>query len=249
MASLRVLVLGGTAEARQLGAALAGDPRYDATISLAGRTREPAPQPLPTRVGGFGGVEGLARHLRAERVGALVDATHPFAATMSANAILAAREAGVPLLALHRPPWTEMPGDQWFRVQTMTEAVAALGPARRTVFVTIGRQDVAPLQASRWHRYVLRSVEPPDPADLPPEVEVVTARGPFELADELRLMRERGVQTLLTKNAGGTATAAKLDAARALGVAVVMVERPHAALWTAEVTVADALAWLAERGA
>ncbi len=241
-------MLGGTAEARQLGAALAGDPRYYATISLAGRTREPAAQPLPTRVGGFGGIEGLCRYLRAERVAALIDATHPFAAQMSANAVAAARATGVPLLALHRPPWVATDGDRWTRVGTMAEAVAALGSTRKTVFVTIGRQDVAPLRAAPWHRYILRSVEPPDPADLPPDVRIVTARGPFELADELRLMAD-GVDILVTKNAGGTATHAKLDAARALGIPVVMIERPHATLDMAVTTVSDALAWLAERGA
>lgn len=241
-------MLGGTAEARQLGAALAGDARYDATISLAGRTREPAAQPLPTRVGGFGGVEGLCRYLSAERICALIDATHPFAARMSANAVAAAGVTGVPLLVLHRPPWTERPGDRWTRVATMAEAVAALGTTPQTVFVTIGRQDVAPLRAAPWHRYILRSVEPPGLLDIPPNVEIVTARGPFELADELRLM-SRGVDTLVTKNAGGTATVAKLHAARALGVPVVMIERPHASAVTPATTVADALAWLAERGA
>ena len=243
-----MLILGGTAEARQLAAALAGDTRYEATISLAGRTREPAAQLLPTRVGGFGGIEGLARYLREQRIGALVDATHPFAARMSANAAAAARDAGVPLLALHRPPWTERPGDRWTRVRTMAEAVAALGMERKTVFVTIGRQDVAPLRAAPWHRYILRSVEPPDPLELPPDVEIVTARGPFEIAGELRLMSGR-VDILVTKNAGGTATSAKLDAARTLGIPVVMIERPQAALDVAVTTISDALAWLAERGA
>ena len=250
-AGMNILILGGTAEARRLAAALSGDARYDATISLAGRTREPAAQSLPTRIGGFGGVDGLIAYLRAKKIEALIDATHPFAARMSANARAAAAITGTRLLALHRPPWTERPGDQWTHVPDMTAAVAALGSVPEAVFVTIGRQDVAPLKAAPWHRYVLRSVEPPEPGDLPPFVEIMTARGPFALADELRLMRDRSIDMLVTKNAGGAATAAKLDAARTLGIPVVMIARPPGPSGP-EVTVEDALNWLhaaTERGA
>lgn len=248
---MKILILGGTSEARRLAAALVGDARYDATISLAGRTREPAAQLLPTRVGGFGGVDGLIAYLRAEKIEALIDATHPFAARMSANSRAAVAITGTRLLALRRPPWTERPGDRWTHVPDMNAAVAALGTVPQAVFVTIGRQDVAPLQAAPWHRYVLRSVEPPDPGDLPPDVEIVTARGPFERDDELRLMRNSGIETLVTKNAGGEATAAKLDAARELGIAVVMIARP-AEPDSPPIGVETALSWLhaaTERGA
>jgi len=241
---MRVLILGGTTEASELARALAGDRRFDAVLSLAGRTRTPAQAPIPSRIGGFGGVEGLVAYLRAERTDALIDATHPFAVQMSHHAVAAAELARVSMLALSRPLWLPVEGDRWTVVADMPAAARALGRSSRRVFLTIGQKDLAPFAAAPWHHYVVRSVDPPDPAALPPGAEVIAARGPFEEGAERRLLEAHRIDVLVTKNSGGTATVAKLAAARALRMPVVMVAR-HAR--PSVETVADAaaaLAWL-----
>ena len=247
-----MLILGGTTEASAIARALAGDARFQAVLSLAGRTRAPVLPPIPWRSGGFGGAEGLAAYLRTEGVQALVDATHPYAARISHNAVLAAAAAGVPHLAVLRPAWSAQPGDRWTAVPSMDAAAAALGPLPRRVLLTVGQQELAPFLAAPWHRYLIRSVEPPPPALLPPGARILTARGPFTEADEHRLLVGKQIEVLVTKNSGGTATAAKLAAARALGVEVVMVARPPVPPGTVPDAEA-ALAWLhqlaTERGA
>jgi precorrin-6A/cobalt-precorrin-6A reductase len=246
---LRVLILGGTTEASALARALDGDARFDATLSLAGRTRAPVLPPLPSRVGGFGGVAGLVAYLRAERVRAMVDATHPFAAQVTRHAVAACAEAEVALLRLDRPPWQAGPGDRWTMVDDMDAAAGALGRAPRRVWLTIGRKDLAPFKAAPWHRYLIRSVDAPGDDALPEAAEVITARGPFDVAAELALLHERKIDVLVTKNSGGAATRAKLAAARELGVEVIMLRRPPA---PEVATVADAdaaLAWLAHQAA
>ena len=221
-----MLILGGSTEATALAAALAGRTDVAATLSLAGRLREPAPQALPTRVGGFGGIEGLVAYLHDERIALLVDATHPFAARMSANAREAARRAGVPLLDAGRPPWEPQPGDRWTQVDTMAAAAAALGAPPRHVFLTIGRLQLAAFAAAPQHRYLVRSIDPVDAGHGLTDARFVTARGPFAIDDEIALMREHGIEVLVTKNSGGPASAAKIEAARRLGLPVVLV-RPH----------------------
>ncbi len=216
---MKVLILGGTTEASALARMLAGDPRFDATLSLAGLTSDPVAQPIPCRTGGFGGADGLAAYLAANHVDALVDATHPFAAQMSRHA--AAQT--ILRLAILRPPWTPGPGDRWQAVADMTEAAAALGPTPRRVLLTIGQKDLQPFSV-RTHIYKVRSVEPPQRP--PPGAEVIIARGPFDEAAERRLLEAHAIEVLVTKNSGGTATGAKLDAARALGLPVIMVARP-----------------------
>ncbi len=351
---LRLLLLGGTTEASALARALAGDARVACTLSLAGRTRAPVLPPGGVRIGGFGGAAGLAAFLRDGGFDAVVDATHPFAATITANAIRATQAAGVSLLLLRRPAWQAQPGDRWMPAADMAAAAAALGDIPRRVLLTIGQRDLAafaarqpdlvasaevrqrdlvafaevrqpdlgalaearqrdvaafaearprdqggfaevprrdptafvdPCQrdlgggadrrgeqaasaerqgalaavaarrddggfAGARHRYLVRSVDPPDPAILPGAV-AIAARGPFALADEIELLRTRRIEVLVTKNAGGTATAAKLAAARALGIAVVMVARPPAPDWPAVADTEAALRWIrdaAERG-
>lgn len=244
--SLRVLILGGTTEALALARALSGDTRFVACMSLAGRTRTPVLSALPTRIGGFGGADGLARFMREGRYDVLVDATHPFATRISGNAMLASHMAGVPLLGLRRPAWTQGPGDQWITVPDMAAAAQALGTVRQTVLLTIGRQDLHPFRAAPWHDYVVRSVDAPPP-DLLPMARIITARGPFTLADERALLRDLGMTILVTKNSGGHD--AKLAAARELGITVVMVARPVAphpddAPMTLVADAAGALAWL-----
>ena len=246
MSRLNVLVLGGTAEASALARRIAADDRFDGTLSLAGVTRSPGASPLDVRAGGFGGADGLAAHLREHDVDALIDATHPFAAVMSANAAAAAAAASVPAIALLRPAWRERPGDRWIRVPDMASAAAALGPTPRTVLLTVGRKDLAPFRDAPQHRYVVRSIDPPPHSLLPEEAVFIAARGPFALDDEERLLGERGIETVVTKNSGGTATAAKLTAARRRGLPVVMIDRPPIA--GASVPTADeAWDWLVAR--
>ncbi|MEC4594310.1 cobalt-precorrin-6A reductase [Nitrospirillum amazonense] len=242
---MRILVLGGTTEARQLAGLLAGDGRFQATLSLAGRTRDPAPQPLPTRIGGFGGVAGLADYLRAEGVRAVIDATHPFADQISANAEAACAAAGVPLAVLSRRPWTAGAGDDWRRVPTMAAAARLLAGLPDTVFLTVGRQELEPFLAMD-RRFLVRAVDPPDV--LPAGATLVLDRGPYTVAGEMVLMRAHAVGTLVTKNSGGDATAAKLQAARSLGLPVVMVDRPPAGTAPRFYTASDAVDWLAAHG-
>jgi precorrin-6A/cobalt-precorrin-6A reductase len=236
---LRLLLLGGTSEASELGRRLAQDD-VEATLSLAGRTARPAASPLPTRIGGFGGVAGLARYLRENKIDAVVDATHPFAARMSANAVAACAQMGVALAVLTRPPWPLEPG--WREVGDATEAAEALGEAPRRVLLTVGRLSAGAFRAAPQHHYVLRSIDAPD--DLPPEVELVLARPPFSLADERELMIGRRIEIVVSKNAGSEATRAKLDAARELGLPVVMIRRPPAGAATTFHDVESALRWI-----
>ncbi|AGA92210.1 precorrin-6x reductase [Thioflavicoccus mobilis 8321] len=207
-----------------LAQALEGDARFAPTYSVAGRTRAPRLPALPSRSGGFGGVAGLVAYLRAEGIALIVDATHPFATGMSANAAAAAHETGTPLLVLCRPPWRPQAGDRWQGVASLEAAAAALGERPRRVFLTTGKTELAPFLTAPQHFYLIRSVEAPE--RLPPRSAFLAARGPFSYADEAALLREHRIEILVSKNSGGTATAAKLDAARDAGIAVVMVERP-----------------------
>ncbi|MDE0057973.1 MAG: cobalt-precorrin-6A reductase [Defluviicoccus sp.] len=247
MSRPRILLLGGTAEASALARRIADDGRLEGILSLAGATRAPAASPLATRIGGFGGADGLARYLGANRIDALLDATHPFATGISANARAAASAAGVPGLALLRPPWREAAGERWVRVPDMTAAAQALGDRPRRVFLTIGRKDLAPFRGTP-HSYVVRSVDPPPPEDLPAGATAIAARGPFAVDDEERLLERHRIDALVTKNSGGEATAAKLAAARRRGIPVVMVDRPPA-LGPAVETVDEVWDWLVARHA
>lgn len=245
---VKALILGGTTEATTLAKRLAGHPRIDARVSLAGRTKNPVLPPLPTRIGGFGGVEGLAEYLRAEGIGAVIDATHPFADQISANAAAACGLAGVPLRLLTRPAWVAGPGDCWIGVQDMAAAALALRGLGDTVFLTIGRQEVAAFEAMPDKRYLIRAVDPPEPMPALPRMSLILDRGPFTVEGELALMREQGVEAVVSKNSGGRATDAKLEAARALGLPVVMVERP-AGNGVAELHDVDAaVGWLEGEG-
>jgi precorrin-6A/cobalt-precorrin-6A reductase len=206
---MRILILGGTAEARQLGERLAARPAYAAMLSLAGRTAAPAAQALPVRIGGFGGAEGLADYLRAEHIDVLIDATHPYAANISANAVRAAALTGRPLLALRRPPWETVAGDRWIEVADGDEAVGALGVAPRAVFLALGRQDIVPFATAPQHRYLVRSVDPVEPPLAVPHAAYITGRGPFAQADERDLLAAHRIDVIVAKNSGGTASYGK----------------------------------------
>lgn len=217
----RVLILGGTAEARALAAELV-ERGADVVSSLAGRVSNPRLPVGKVREGGFGGPEGLAAWLTAERIDALVDATHPFAARMTASAAEAAASTGVPLLVLRRPGWLEGPGDVWQRVGSLQEAAEHLG---ERVFLTTGRRSLPVFTSRQGHWFLARSVDPPEPP-VPANVHVLLARGPYTVEGERALIREHRLDTLVTKDSGGRLTTAKLVAARELGAKVVMVNRP-----------------------
>jgi precorrin-6A/cobalt-precorrin-6A reductase len=240
---MRVLLLGGTTEAGTLARALAGA-GVAAVYSYAGRTDAPLAQPLPVRVGGFGGVDGLRAYLAAEAISHVVDATHPFAAQMSRHAVLACASADLPLIALERAPWTPGPGDRWTAVPDVAGAVEALGRPPRRVFLAIGRQALDAFAAAPQHRYLLRLVDPPaGPLPLP-QADAVIARGPFTEAGDRALMQAHGIDIVVAKNAGGDGAAAKLAAARALGLPVVMIDRPVLPDRPVARDVAGVMAWL-----
>ncbi|WP_151475928.1 cobalt-precorrin-6A reductase [Streptomyces albicerus] len=223
--SPHVLVLGGTTEARELAASLAARPGMRVTTSLAGRVSRPGALEGDVRVGGFGGAEGLAEWLRSQRVDAVVDATHPFAAGITANAARAAAATGVPAVVLRRPGWEPGPGDRWHSAASLAEAAALLPPLGHRVFLTTGRLGLAAFTRGPELHYLVRSVEPPEPP-MPRHTEVLLARGPFTVEDETTLLREHRIDVVVTKDSGGSATAAKLTAARELGLPVVVVRRP-----------------------
>ncbi len=237
-----ILLLGGTTEASALATALATRGER-AVLSYAGRTEAPRAQAIPTRVGGFGGIEGLAEHLRREGITHLIDATHPFAARISANAIAAAELTGVPLLGLTRPAWEAGPGDRWIRVADTAEAVAALGSEPTRVFLALGRQTIGDFAGAVQHFYLLRFVDAAQPPALPHR-HLVVDRGPFTLAGELALLREHRIRVIVAKNAGGSGARAKLDAARELGLPVVMIDRPLIPARPQVHSVAGVLDWL-----
>lgn len=241
---MRILLLGGTTEASALVKALAGRPGLAVTLSLAGRTSSPKPEPVPTRIGGFGGAEGLARWLARHGTDLVVDATHPFADQMSRNAAEACAMTGVPLLAIRRPPWEPGPGDRWTVVPEMAGAVEALGAEPRCVFLTVGRLELAPFAAAPQHRYVVRTIEPLEDVLPVPRLVTIQERGPFEAGHEAELMRREGVEILVTKNSGGAATYGKLAAARESGIPVVMVARPDKPDVPSVATPDEALAWI-----
>jgi precorrin-6A/cobalt-precorrin-6A reductase len=244
-AMMRALILGGIADASLLAAEIARA-GIDAVYSYGGRTRAPADQPLPTRIGGFGGVSGLADTIRREGITHVIDATHPFAAEMSGNAIAACAETGTPLIALERAPWTGTLGDNWIEVSDVNAAVAALPEAPARVFLAIGRQHIAPFAARPQHAYTLRFVDPPE-APLPFTADVIVSRGPFTLDGELEMMRVRGINWIVARNSGGDGARAKIDAARRLSLPVIMISRPKLPERLRVESVTDVMQWLSHR--
>ena len=215
----------------------------DAVYSYAGRTARPPEQPIPTRTGGFGGIEGLAAYLTAEAITHVIDATHPFAAQMGANAAAACATTGRPLLRLERPAWVAGPGDAWTHVPDVESAGAALPLEHAVVFLAIGRQRLDAFAGQPQHRYILRLVDPPE-APLPlPDAQAIIARGPFTEAADRALMQDNGVQLVVAKNAGGQGAEAKLAAARALRIPVILIDRPPRPKTDTSATPDQALDW------
>lgn len=238
----RVLILGGTTESRELAARLAVGLNTEVVLSLAGRTREPIKYPVPLRIGGFGGPSGLGSYLFERRIDLLIDATHPFAAQMSRHAAIAAVETGVPFFKLCRPAWSQAEGDRWIDAGSISDAVSKLGTTGRRVFVALGRQELEPLSAAPHHSYLVRSVDPIDPPLDLPDARYIESRGPFALEAERELLAGERIEAILAKNSGGDATYGKIEAARALGIEVVLVHRPKREDVETVETMAEAMA-------
>jgi precorrin-6A/cobalt-precorrin-6A reductase len=237
---VKVLILGGTTEARLLAASCAGR-GLDTVSSLAGRTKNPLALAGTVRIGGFGGVAGLADYLRAERVGAVVDATHPFAAGISLNAVHATALTRVPLLALRRPGFVAVPGDRWHRVGTVADAASLVADLGSRVFLTTGRQEIGAFAGVDRCWFLARSVEPPEPP-MPARIEVLLDRGPFTVEGERALIDRHHLDVLVTKDSGGDAP--KLAAAREASLPVILVDRPPVSAGDVVGTVGEAMDWL-----
>ncbi|GAB5445393.1 cobalt-precorrin-6A reductase [Gymnodinialimonas sp.] len=238
-----LLILGGTLEATALARAVA-KAGITGMVSFAGRVERPVRQPLPQRVGGFGGVEGFADYLTAQAITHVVDATHPFAAQMSLNAIRACAKTGVPLMALTRAPWRAEAGDNWTHVPDIAGAVAALDRPAARVMLAVGRMHLAEFAPNPQHFYLLRLVDPPKAALPLPRTEVLVSRGPFTQANDQALMQAHGIDLVVSKNAGGTGAYAKIAAARALSLPVIMIDRPAIPDRIEAFTASEVLAWL-----
>jgi precorrin-6A/cobalt-precorrin-6A reductase len=243
--ALAVLVLGGTSEGRELARALADEPGLRVLSSLAGRTASPRMPSGEVRIGGFGGAGGLADYLRAQHISMVIDATHPFAATMAENAERGCRAAGVPLLRLERPAWRPTAGDNWTEVEDWDAAAAIIGANGRRVLLALGRRELALFAELDHVWFLVRAVEPPAPMPAFRQSELLLARGPFALDGERHLLARYRIDTIVCRNSGGGAADAKLVAARELDIRVVMRCRPArpAGLPTAA-TVGEAVAWV-----
>jgi precorrin-6A/cobalt-precorrin-6A reductase len=239
-----ILILGGSSEATELARELTARGRV-VVVSFAGRTtQQHLPPPTPRRIGGFGGVPGLVKELQRQKYSLLVDATHPFAVQMAEHAATAARVAGVPHVRLLRPPWQPAPGVTWHKVDSLESAAKRLNEfGWRRVFLSIGSKQVAAFTETDGVELVVRSIEPPS-STLSERVTVILDRGPFTVEAERALLQEQRIDVLVTRNSGGQATGAKLEAARELDIPVIMIQRPEQPTSERVATVNEALAWV-----
>jgi precorrin-6A/cobalt-precorrin-6A reductase len=243
----RLLILGGTGDALQLAAHAIDLPGLEVVTTLAGRTNNPQPVLGTVRIGGFGGEAGLVAYLQAEKIDFIIDATHPFAAQISGHVAGAATKVGIPQLMLVRPAWVRSIEDTWIEVEGIDAAVQAIPASAERIFVTIGRQQLAPFATLTDKWCLMRSIDPPDPSISLPPGKLLLDRGPFSLAGERQLLREYQIQAIVSKNSGGDATYAKIIAARELGLPVVMVQRPIVPEGEKVADVAGAVEWLIDR--
>lgn len=240
----RVLIIGGTQEAVQLAAQLAQLPGVEVISSLAGRTRQPVIPAGTMRVGGFGGVDGLRDYLREQRIRLLLDTTHPFAAQISWQAAEAAQDCGVPHLQLVRPAWEPTVDDRWIVVDTLGAAAVRLPGLATRVFLSIGRQELATFAHLSALWFLMRMIEPPLPEAPRPPGTILLERGPWTLEAERRVLQTYAIEAIVSKNSGGEATYAKIQAARELGVPVVLVQRPPLPPGEQVATVEQASLWV-----
>ncbi|MFN6498208.1 MAG: cobalt-precorrin-6A reductase [Nostoc sp. DedQUE01] len=244
---IRILILGGTGDAAELAARLASIERVEVITSLAGRTRDPLVPLGDLRVGGFGGVAGLASYLEVMQIDLLIDATHPFASQISWNAVDAATKVGVTNLRLIRPPWQKVSGDRWIEVDSVTAAATILQNQAQRVFLTVGRQELAAFAHLKEIWFLMRMIDAPTPDALVPPGMLLCDRGPFTLNNEREILIHHNIDTIVSKNSGGDATYAKIIAARELEMKVVMVNRPAIPPGNYVTNVDDALAWVFDK--
>jgi precorrin-6A/cobalt-precorrin-6A reductase len=241
---MRVLILGGTVDASQLAVKASAIPGIEVIFSLAGRTRQPAKIIVKTRIGGFGGIEGLVTYLKDNAIALLIDATHPYAAQISFNAATAAKLSGIPHLMLVRPAWQPIKGDRWIEVENLKAAAELLPSLAKRVFLTIGKQELSTFAHLQDIWFLMRMIDPPASDRLVPKGEILLARGAFSIADEEELLKKYQIEAIVSKNSGGEATYAKIIAARELGLPVVMVKHPMMPESDRVGDVESALAWL-----
>lgn len=242
-----LLILGGTTEARALAETVA-EAGIPAIYSYAGRTAEPVTLPIPTRIGGFGGADGLATYLQETGITHVIDATHPFAETISRNAIAATARAGVPLIAFTRPAWEPEEGDTWINAPDMHVAVAALDTEPQRIFLAIGRKEIGLFATKPQHFYLLRLVDAPQTPPPFPNHHIVVAKGPFENAEDLALLQEHRIGLIVAKNSGGDGARAKIIAARKLGLPILMIDRPQLPERAETHVLGEVLDWIAHSG-
>ncbi|WP_174762979.1 cobalt-precorrin-6A reductase [Anabaena sp. UHCC 0187] len=241
---LRVLILGGIGDAAELAAKVANIPGIETIASLAGRTREPATPVGNVRIGGFGGVAGLVSYLREMQIDILIDATHPFADQISANAAAATQEVGIPRLMVIRPPWEKLEDDHWLEVENNIAAATVLFNQSQRVFLTIGRQEIATFAHLSAIWFLMRMIDPPNTDVVVPPGLILCDRGPFSLEKEQEILLKYNIDTIVSKNSGGSATYPKIIAARKLGIKVVMVNRPPVPPGEQVPDVESAVKWL-----
>jgi precorrin-6A/cobalt-precorrin-6A reductase len=239
----RILILGGTRDALELANTLSTEPHFSVIYSLAGRVEHPRLPNCETRIGGFGGVDGLSTYLADNRIHAVIDATHPFAATIKQHAEQSSQQQKLPLLALVRPPWSAVDGDIWHEVADLPSAAARIPRLGKRIFLAIGRQEVSVFAPCTNEYLLIRAIEPPT-GPLPPNCDILLARGPFHFEDELKLLRDHAIDLVVAKNSGGTATYPKIAAARELHIPIVMVQRPPTPQTPSVATIPSALTWL-----
>lgn len=240
-APLRSLLLGGASEAAEIANRLIGRPGLILISSFAGRTAQPKLPESRVRIGGFGGVDGLIAYLTAEKIDLVIDATHPFAARISANAEAACSNLSLPLIAYDRPPWERSEDDRWHEVPSMEGAAACVAQRSGRIFLAIGRQQVDLFSSCTEASLLIRAIDPPA-SPLPSNAQLILERGPFDLEHELNLLREHAIDLIVSKNSGGPSTYAKIEAARILGIPVVMVSRPQKRIVPAFATIDSVLA-------
>jgi precorrin-6A/cobalt-precorrin-6A reductase len=240
----RVLILGGTRDAADLAKQATALTGVQVITSLAGRTSQPVALAGDVRVGGFGGVAGLIRYLCDRQIDLLVDATHPFATTISWNAAAATDACNIPRLMLIRPAWQPQAGDRWIRVDRLEAAITALPDQAARIFLTLGKPDLSAFAQLKAKWFLMRMIEAPTPTQELPHGTVLLARGPFTLEEERCLLLNHRIDAIVSKNSGGDATYAKVVAARELGIPIVMIERPALPPGRCVADTDSAIAWL-----